>query len=105
MSPEGTRRAVKDLQVNIHALRANRLRVVRHKCCMRRHTGEVMVIEEANLRQRGRKIKTEHFGRGRRVTYRVLRREYWTTTAIGSTASGGKEDCRRPRLGGRSEAS
>ena len=43
-----------------------------------RHGGKVVDIEEAKLRQRLREIATEHIRWGRRMAYRLLRREGWT---------------------------
>ncbi len=43
-----------------------------------RHGGKVDDIEEAKLRQRLREIAAEHIRWGRRMAYRLLRREGWT---------------------------
>ena len=43
-----------------------------------RHGGKVVDIEEAKLRQRLREIAAEHIRWGRRMAYRLLRREGWT---------------------------
>ena len=43
-----------------------------------RHGGKVTGIEEAKLRRRLREIAVEHIRWGRRMTYRLLRREGWT---------------------------
>ena len=40
-----------------------------------RHPGKVVYIEEAKLRHRLREIAAEHIRLGRRMAYRVLRRE------------------------------
>ena len=42
------------------------------------HVGKVDDIEEAKLRRRFREIAAEHIRWGRRMAYRVLRREGWT---------------------------
>ncbi|QNI69437.1 transposase [Cyanobium sp. NS01] len=43
-----------------------------------RHGGKVVSIEEAKLRQRLREIAADHIRWGRRMAYRLLRREGWT---------------------------
>jgi hypothetical protein len=43
-----------------------------------RHGGKVVDIEEAKLRHRLCEIAAEHIRWGRRMTYRLLRREGWT---------------------------
>jgi len=43
-----------------------------------RHSGKVVHIEEATLRRRLREIAAEHNRWGRRMAYRLLRREGWT---------------------------
>jgi putative transposase len=43
-----------------------------------RHGGKVLDIEEAKLRQRLQEIAAEHIRWGRRVAYRLLRREGWS---------------------------
>ena len=42
-----------------------------------RHSGKVVDIEEAKLRRRFREIAAEHIRCGRRMAYRLLRREGW----------------------------
>ena len=42
-----------------------------------RHGGKVVSIEEAKLRHRLREIAAEHIRWGRRMAYRLLRREGW----------------------------
>ena len=43
-----------------------------------RHGGKVVDIEEPKLRQRLREIAAEHIRWGRRMAYRLLRREGWS---------------------------
>jgi putative transposase len=43
-----------------------------------RHAGKVVDLEEAKLRHRLREIAAEHIRWGRRMAYRLLRREGWT---------------------------
>jgi transposase InsO family protein len=43
-----------------------------------RHPGKVVSIEEGKLRHRLREIAAEHIRWGRRMAYRLLRREGWT---------------------------
>jgi hypothetical protein len=43
-----------------------------------RHGGNVVDIEEANLRRRLSEIATQHIRCGRRMAYRLLWREAWT---------------------------
>ncbi len=42
-----------------------------------RHPGKVVDLEEAKLRRRLREIAAEHIRWGRRMAYRLLRREGW----------------------------
>jgi hypothetical protein len=42
-----------------------------------RHGGKVVDLEEAKLRRRLREIAAEHIRWGRRMAYRLLRREGW----------------------------
>ncbi len=43
-----------------------------------RHNGKIVDMEEAKLRRRLREIAAEHISMGRRMAYRLLRREGWT---------------------------
>ena len=52
-------------------------RVVGQHRSTQRHGGKVVDIEEAKLRQRLREIAAEHIRWGRRMAYRLLRREGW----------------------------
>ena len=52
-------------------------RVVGQHRSTQRHAGKVVDIEEAKLRRRLREIAAEHIRWGRRMAYRVLRREGW----------------------------
>ena len=52
-------------------------RVVGQHRSLQRHAGKVVDIEEAKLRRRPREIAAEHIRWGRRMAYRVLRREGW----------------------------
>ena len=62
--------------------------VCQHRSTLR-YVRKVIEIEEANLRRRLREIGPEHILWGRRVAYRVLRREDLTVTRHGCTVSGG----------------
>jgi putative transposase len=53
-------------------------RVVGQHRSTHRHQGEVVDIEEAKLRRRLGEIAGEHIRWGRRMAYRLLRREGWT---------------------------
>ena len=52
-------------------------RVVGQHRSTQRHGGKVVDIEEAKLRRRLREIAAEHIRWGRRMAYRLLRREGW----------------------------
>ena len=52
-------------------------RVVGQHRSTQRHGGKVVSIEEAKLRHRLREIAAEHIRWGRRMAYRLLRREGW----------------------------
>ena len=52
-------------------------RVVGQHRSTQRHGGRVVDIEEAKLRRRLREIAAEHIRWGRRMAYRLLRREGW----------------------------
>jgi putative transposase len=52
-------------------------RVVGQHRSTQRHGGKVVDIEEATLRHRLREIASEHIRWGRRMAYRLLRREGW----------------------------
>ena len=53
-------------------------RVVGQHRSTQRHVGKVDDIEVAKLRRRLREIAAEHIRWGRRMAYRLLRREGWT---------------------------
>jgi transposase InsO family protein len=53
-------------------------RVVGQHRSTQRHNGKVVSIEETKLRHRLREIAAEHIRWGRRMAYRLLRREGWT---------------------------
>lgn len=53
-------------------------RVVGQHRSTQRHGGKIVDIEEAKLRHRLREIAAEHIRWGRRMAYRLLRREGWT---------------------------
>ena len=78
-------------------------RVVGQHRSTQRHATKGVDIEEAKLRRRLLEIAAEHIRWGRRMAHRVLRREGWTVNHKGCTASGGRKDCRGPRLASRSE--
>ena len=52
-------------------------RVVGQHPSTQRHATKVVDIEEAKLRRRLREIAAEHIRWGRRMAYRLLRREGW----------------------------
>ncbi|QNG27089.1 transposase [Synechococcus sp. HK01-R] len=52
-------------------------RVVGQHCSTQRHAIKVVDIEEAKLRRGLREIAAEHIRWGRRMAYRLLRREGW----------------------------
>ena len=53
-------------------------RVVGQHRSTQRHGGKVVDLEEAKLRRRLREIAADHIRWGRRMAYRLLRREGWT---------------------------
>ena len=59
-------------------------RVVGQHRSTQRHATKVVDIEEAKLRRRLREIAAEHIRWGRRMAYRLLRREGWLDAAYGS---------------------
>ncbi|MFM7230179.1 MAG: hypothetical protein ACKO2F_11160, partial [Cyanobacteriota bacterium] len=69
------RRAVTVLQERYRASERFICRVVGQHRSTQRHGGKVASIEEANLRHRLREIAAEHIRWGRRMAYRLLRRE------------------------------
>ncbi|WP_370561624.1 IS3 family transposase [Cyanobium sp. NS01] len=78
LSPERRRRAVTVLQERYRASERLACRVVGQHRSTQRHGGKVVSIEEAKLRQRLREIAADHIRWGRRMAYRLLRREGWT---------------------------
>ncbi len=66
-------------------------RVVGQHRSTQRHAIKVVDIEEAKLRRRLREIAVEHIRWGRRMAYRVLRREGWRVNHKGCTASGARK--------------
>ena len=78
LSPERRRRAVTVLQERYRASERLVCRVVGQHRSTQRHPGKVVSIEEAKLRQRLREIAADHIRWGRRMAYRLLRRECWT---------------------------
>jgi hypothetical protein len=78
LSPERRRRAVTVLQERYRASERQTCRVVGQHRSTQRHAGKVVDIEEAKLRHRLREIAAEHIRWGRRMAYRLLRREGWT---------------------------
>ncbi len=78
LSPERRRRAVTVLQERYRASERFICRVVGQHRSTQRHGGKVVDLEEAKLRHRLREIAAEHIRWGRRMAYRLLRREGWT---------------------------
>ena len=73
-------------------------RVVGQHRSTQRHVGKVDDIEEAKLRRRLREIAAEHIRWGRRMAYRVLRREDWTVNHKWGQRLWREEDLQRPTL-------
>ena len=78
LSPERRRRAVTVLQERYRASERLVCRVVGQHRSTQRQGGKVIDLEEAKLRHRLREIAAEHIRWGRRMAYRLLRREGWT---------------------------
>lgn len=78
LSPERRRRAVEVLQERYRAFERFVCRVVGQHRSTQRHGGKVIDLEEAKLRRRLREIAADHIRWGRRMAYRLLRRESWT---------------------------
>jgi putative transposase len=78
LSPERRRRAVTVLQERYRASERFVCRVVGQHRSTQRHGAKVIDLEEAKLRNRLREIASEHIRWGRRMAYRLLRREGWT---------------------------
>ncbi len=78
MSPERRRRAVKVLQDRYRAYVRLVCRVAGQYRSTQRHPAKVASIEEGKLRRRLREIAAEHIRWGRRMAYRLLRREDWS---------------------------
>ncbi len=72
------RRAVVVLQERYRASERLACRVVGQHRSTQRHGSKVVDLEEAKLRNRLRDIAAEHIRWGRRMAYRLLRREGWT---------------------------
>ena len=72
------RRAVTVLQERYRASERFICRVVGQHRSTQRQPAKVVSIEEAKLRRRLREIAAEHIRWGRRMAYRLLRREGWT---------------------------
>jgi len=77
LSPERRRRAVSVLQERYRASERLVCRVVGQHRSTQRHSVKVVSIEEGKLRHRLREIAAEHIRWGRRMAYRLLRREGW----------------------------
>ena len=71
-------RAVTVLQERYRASERFICRVVGQHRSTQRHPAKVVSIEEGKLRHRLREITAEHIRWGRRMAYRLLRREGWT---------------------------
>ena len=71
------RRAVEALRAMFRVSERFACRVVGQHRRTQRHVGKVDDIEEAKLRRWLREIAAEHIRWGRRMAYRVLRREGW----------------------------
>jgi hypothetical protein len=78
LNPERRRRAVTVLQEHYRASERLVCRVVGQHHSTQRYGGKVVDLEEAKLRSRLREIAAEHIRWGRRMAYRLLRREGWT---------------------------
>ena len=75
LSPERRRRAVTVLQERYRASERLVCRVVGQHRSIQRHPVKVVDLEESKLRQRLRDVAAEHIRWGRRMSYRLLRRE------------------------------
>ena len=75
LSPERRRRAVTVLQERYRASERLVCRVVGQHRSIQRHPVKVVDLEESKLRQRLRDVAAEHIRLGRRMSYRLLRRE------------------------------
>lgn len=73
----GVMQAVEDLRARFQASGRFACRVVGQHRSTQRHDGKVVGIEEVKLRRRLREIAAEHIHWGRRMAYRMLRREGW----------------------------
>jgi putative transposase len=71
-------RAVVILQEHYRASERKVCRVVGQHRSTQRQSGKVVDLEEAKLRHRLREIAADHIRWGRRMAYRLLRREGWT---------------------------
>jgi putative transposase len=78
LSPERRRRAVTVLQERYRASERWVCRVIGQHRSTQRRPAKVVSIEEGKLRHRLREIAAEHIRWGRRMAYRLLRREGWT---------------------------
>jgi putative transposase len=78
LSPERRRRAVTVLQERYRASERLVCRVVGQHRSTQRRSAKVVSIEEGKLRHRLREIAAEHIRWGRRMAYRLLRREGWS---------------------------
>jgi len=78
LSPERRRRAVVVLQERYRASERLVCRVVGQHRSTQRYSGKAIDLEEAKLRHRLREIAADHIRWGRRMAYRLLRREGWT---------------------------
>ena len=76
LSPERRRRAVLDLQERYRASELKVCRVVRQHRSTQRHPAKVASMV-GRLRRRFREIAAEHIRSGRRMAYRLMRREGW----------------------------
>jgi putative transposase len=79
-------------------------RVVGQHRSTQRHGGKVVDIEETKLRHRLREIAAEHIRRGRRMAYRLLRREGWTVNHKRVQRIWREEGLQRPTLWKRKRA-
>jgi len=75
LSPERRRRAVVVLQERFRASERQVCRVAGQHRSTQRHCDKVVDLEEAKLRNRLCGIAAEHIRWGRRMAYRLLRRE------------------------------
>ena len=78
LSPELCRRAVLVLQERSRTSQRKVCRVVGQHRSTQRHLVKGVSIEERKLRHRLREIAAEHIRWGRRMAYRLLRREGWS---------------------------